>query len=251
MSLTISIVSHGHLSLVRELLRDLESQSLTVPLEVILTLNIAGEELDRAEYPRLALRLIQNKTPKGFGANHNAAAAQATGEWLIVLNPDIRLEGPESLQRLLLHAADLPAFSICAPRIINQEGAQEDSVRALLTPWSLVRRARGQRHAQDATEPARKGRPFYWFAGMFLLVRQADFLGLDGFDERYFLYCEDFDLCARAVLAGGELHQVRSVSAIHHARRDSHRSRKHLKWHLESLFRVWTSSAFWQLLLSA
>ena len=92
----------------------------------------------------------------------------------------------------------------------------------------------------------RPGRPFYWLAGMFLMVRAAAFTAVGGFDERYFLYCEDYDLSARLFNAGYPIAQVQAARAVHDAQRDSHRSLRHLKLHVVSLLKVWTSVAFWR-----
>jgi GT2 family glycosyltransferase len=93
------------------------------------------------------------------------------------------------------------------------------------------------------------GQPFYWLAGMFLLARADAFQAVGGFDERFFLYCEDYDLCARFYGAGYALASVPAASAVHDAQRDSHRAFKYLRWHVGSLLKVWTSRAFWRVTL--
>jgi len=165
-----------------------------------------------------------------------------------VLNPDIRVPSEQAVEQLLAVAtrADIPP--VVAPHVVAPSGTTEDAVRAFLTPASLLRRALGARRPEHTEVPARLGGPFYWFAGMCLLIEREHFLKLRGFDERFYLYCEDFDFCARHVLEGGELIHAKHVTVIHAARRDSHRSLRHLKWHLGSLARVWTSVAYWRLL---
>jgi len=67
---------------------------------------------------------------------------------------------------------------------------------------------------------------------------------MGGFDERYFMYCEDVDLCLRLRLAG--LRLVRApVSVVHAGRGASRRSAVHLAWHVRSLLRLWCSRSFW------
>jgi N-acetylglucosaminyl-diphospho-decaprenol L-rhamnosyltransferase len=63
------------------------------------------------------------------------------------------------------------------------------------------------------------------------------FRELRGFDERYFLYYEDVDLCRRLRKRGYEVVLVPSASAVHDARRESHRNLRHLSWHLASIAR--------------
>jgi GT2 family glycosyltransferase len=85
-----------------------------------------------------------------------------------------------------------------------------------------------------------------WIAGMFMVVSSSAFHLVGGFDEGLRLYCEDFDLCARLRLAAYRLKVVDTVSATHLAQRASRRSPRHLRWHLQSLLRVWTTPVFWR-----
>jgi GT2 family glycosyltransferase len=84
-----------------------------------------------------------------------------------------------------------------------------------------------------------------WVGGMFMLLRRDVFETLGGFDERYFLYYEDVDLCARLWSAGMRVMQLRQVSVIHLARRSSHRSLRYLVIHLVSMSRYFLSGSFW------
>ena len=70
-----------------------------------------------------------------------------------------------------------------------------------------------------------------WVAGMFMLFRKDVYAELAGFDERYFLYYEDVDLCWRLRKRGLDVRLVPTVSATHDARRQSRRSVRHLRWH--------------------
>lgn len=231
--LTVSIVSHGHGLLVEALLADLAALPVPRP-RVILTLNLAEEDIPMTDVAGLDVTRIVNDVPKGFGANHNAAFARNTSPWFCILNPDVRLPAPP-FARLIAAAGSRVA--LVAPRIVAADGRDEDAVRANLTPWSLIARHLGGRR-NDGTGA------FRWLAGMFMLVRADAFVAVGGFDARFFLYCEDYDLCARLVLAGYRLMLDRDVAVIHDARRDSRRSARHLYWHLASLARVWTSRAF-------
>ena len=76
-----------------------------------------------------------------------------------------------------------------------------------------------------------------WVAGMFMLFRSQDFARLGGFDEAFFLYYEDVDICVRAWKQGMKIVACPQVSVVHDARRDSHRSARHIRWHLASMVR--------------
>ena len=85
---------------------------------------------------------------------------------------------------------------------------------------------------------------------MCLVVNAQAWRAVQGFDERFFLYCEDYDLCARLYNAGYSLVVDDATCVVHDAQRDSHRSSRHLRWHLESLAKVWLSAAFWRVVLA-
>jgi GT2 family glycosyltransferase len=85
-----------------------------------------------------------------------------------------------------------------------------------------------------------------WIPGLFMLFRSDAYRQVEGFDERFFMYGEDFDICARLRLAGWKLQIAEQLQARHDARRASHRSKRHLYWHVTSLLKVWSSAAFWR-----
>lgn len=232
------------------LLRDLCALPSCRDARVVVTLNIKDEPFDASTFAPLSIDVIRNTVPKGFGANHNAAHARVTDDctWFGILNPDLRL--PEDPFSALLDAArDRLDVAMIAPRIIGSSGRPEDAVRGNLTLPSLIRRSLGHRVAEQAHGPSVSRHPFYWLAGMFMLVKSKTFAEVGGFDERLFMYCEDYDLCARLYTAGHGILSVGNAFAIHDAQRDSHRSFKHLSWHVQSLLRVWCSAPFWSIVL--
>jgi N-acetylglucosaminyl-diphospho-decaprenol L-rhamnosyltransferase len=244
---TFSIVSHGHGPLLDGLLRQLAARASLAETRTIVTLNLGDEVFDASRYPALRLEVVRNAVPKGFGANHNAAFRRCDTAWFAVLNPDLRLTAEEPFTRLLRAAEAQRRVGIIAPRVLDANDQAEDSVRANLTPCSLVRRRLlGQRAPLDAQRPAHQGAPFFWLAGMCLLINAEALRQVGGFDERFFLYCEDYDLCARMYNAGFAIVLEPEARVIHQAQRDSHRSLKHLRWHVSSLLKVWCSAAFWR-----
>lgn len=243
--LTLSVVSHGHGPLLRNLLGDLSACEGLDRALVVVTLNLAGEAFDPGAWPALHIEVIRNGTPRGFGANHNAAFERCRTPWFAILNPDLRIPDRACFTTLLAAAQAAPSLGLLAPVVCNVDGHEEDSVRLNLTLPSLLSRHRRCPPAGTRT-PTRPGQPFYWLAGMFLLADASTFRRVGGFDERFFLYCEDYDLSARIYIAGRVLAQLRTVRVIHDARRDSHRSARHLRMHIASLLKVWASAAFWK-----
>ena len=83
-----------------------------------------------------------------------------------------------------------------------------------------------------------------WVAGMFMVFRRETFAAVGGFDERYFLYYEDVDLCTRLALAGKRVVYCPAVEAIHDARRERHRSPQYFRYHVASMLRFFCSAPF-------
>jgi len=231
--ITVSIISHRHRELIPALLEELSAcQSVS---SVIVTRNIPEAAIafnhDRSSW----LRMIDNDTPQGFGANHNQAFKQVDTEYFAVLNPDIRLSNDPF--PALIRALDEPGCQLAAPAVVNPAGQQEDSARVFPTFSGLLAKALGRDDGRIHYTPGDSCLPVPWVAGMFMLFRSEDFARLGGFDERFYLYYEDVDLCARVAAAGGRVMLCPSVSVVHDARRESHRNLRFLRWHLASLSR--------------
>ncbi len=176
--------------------------------------------------------------PNGFGANHNAAFEQCKSDYFCVLNPDIRID-ENPFPKLIAELAD-PHVGVVAPRILNPAGNVEDSARHFPKPGFLVRKLFGLAGGPDYTVTPTVISPD-WVAGMFMLCRARVFAEVQGFDERYFLYYEDVDLCRRLRKRGYDVRMLPSVSAVHDARRQSRRNLRHLRWHLSSILRYFLS----------
>jgi GT2 family glycosyltransferase len=76
-----------------------------------------------------------------------------------------------------------------------------------------------------------------WVAGMFVAFKRAAFEAVDGFDERYFMYMEDVDICRRLNEAGWLTVVQPQVSVVHAAQRASRKNVQHLRWHVASAIR--------------
>ena len=235
-TIVISVVSHQQGSLVAKLLSDIDTYWDTQNISLILTVNVP-EDLPFSEadfsFPILTVR---NEQPKGFGANHNSAFKLSHGELFCVINPDIRARR-DPLPGLCRTLARRTRLSLVAPRIQSPDGHVEDSARRVITPRRILQRALGRgratEYAMDDQEPLHPD----WVAGMFMLVHSQAFARVGGFNERYFMYCEDADLCVRLWFTGRGVAVDADSEVVHAARRASHSSIKHLYWHVSSLLR--------------
>lgn len=237
---TVSIVSHRQWALARPLVEQLGRICRGTVARIVLTLNLP-EDVDIDPDVGIPVDIVRNASAKGFGANHNAAFARCITPWFLVLNPDIRLDTGNDVPGALVAAARTDA-GLLAPRIREPGRVAPEPYRELLSPRELVRRRLPG--YQPPASPA-------WVAGMFMLVRRDAFAEVHGFDERFFMYCEDFDLCARLQLAGWALQVEPGQSVLHEAQRASHASLRPLAWHVASLLRLWSTPAYWRFTAAA
>ncbi len=233
--ISISIVSHGQGNLVGEVLGDLARIGESVRIEVILTKNLPESLPFSVEDFQYSLRVIENIVPKGFGANHNAAFQLAVGEWFCVLNPDIRM--PENRFPILLKEIERQQAAVIAPAVLSPTGKIEDSIRRFPTPISLVGKMLGRGGGQYSFEVGDETFAADWVGGMFMLFRAEDYRRVGGFDEGFFLYYEDVDICTRLWKAGRAVLACPKAQVIHDARRASRRNLRYMRWHAGSMAR--------------
>ena len=242
--LTISIISHGHGMQVARLLMQLGRLPYAVLANVMLTVN--APRLDAgivyADSPlaaRLNLKLIRNAAPLGFSANHNQAFAHCTSRYFCVMNPDIEL--PDALAAIqgLLTALAPVRVGLAYPLQVDTQGEALDFARELVMPASLFKRyINGERFFN-----AKADAPADWVSGSLMVFKSSVYAQLGGFDERYFLYCEDVDICLRTQLAGYTMERSSAV-VVHDTQRRTLKSARHLAWHVRSLWRLWRSQAY-------
>ncbi|MDD5333369.1 MAG: glycosyltransferase [Rhodoferax sp.] len=241
--ISISVVSHAQITLVAELLRGLEAHCRDSRFELILTLNrdeTLPFALDSFSYP---IKLLRNGSHKGFGANQNQAFSHASGRNFCVINPDIRLASNPF--PALLSSLDNSSVGVVAPLVMNENGQLEDSARRFPTPFRILGKLFGRGWGPDYVVDAAPVCPD-WVGGMFMLFPRHVFERLGGFDEGYFLYYEDVDICARLRLRGQEARLCPGACVVHQAQRHSHRNFRYLAWHLRSMLRFFLSSVYWQ-----
>ena len=229
--ITVSIVSHGHRDLVKDVLHDLAG--FPEISSVVLTLNIPEEIPVFPSEIQSKLILISNDKPKGFGANHNAAFELSTTPYYCVLNPDVRMR-TNPFNDLVSAMVENHA-AMAAPLVMNSNGAIEDSIRKFPTPARLFAKAIFK--VKSVYSISDKEMLLFpdWVAGMFMLFESKAFANLHGFDESFFLYYEDVDICARMRKQGMRLAVCPNVAVVHDAQRASHRNTKYLYWHICSM----------------
>jgi len=241
--ISISVISHNQAQLVSLLLDDIEKYSEPA-IEVILTSNISEVLSFKPVQYRFPLRVVKNVRARGFAANHNSAFGIARGRYFCVINPDVRFA--EDPFPSLIEMLQSSSVGVVAPAVIDPGGNVEDHARKFPTPLSILKKAFFRTNPIGNSVPSINTTPD-WVAGMFMMFRSETFRDIRGFDERYFLYYEDVELCARLSSAGQGIRVCPDVKVIHEARRQSHREWRYFRWHLASMARFFLSRTFWSI----
>lgn len=228
---SLSVVSHGQGGMVNDLLGDVARYSPN--LDLLLTCNVPEQTAISSE-GLTSVRCFDNASAQGFGANHNAAFRHCDSPFFCVANPDVRLVR-NPFTELIACMAD-PRVGLVAPRVLDPSGSPEDSARYFPTPASLAAKLH---HLGEGRYPVAGEAPLAvdWVAGMFMFFRAEAFRDVGGFDDRFFLYYEDVDICARLWKAGWKVMLHPGVSVIHAAQRTSRRNLRYMAWHLSSMTR--------------
>jgi GT2 family glycosyltransferase len=233
--ITISIVSHEQAELASLLLRDIARLGRD-DLQILYTMNVP-EPLP-AEAADSPITVVRNASPHGFARNHNAAFRAAQASYFCVLNPDLRIHADPF--PALLPLFDEPRVGAASPSIVDASGRAEDHARRFPTFRSLAAKLVRADLDLDYEE---SGQPFSpdWIAGMFMLFRRSAFQEVGGFDERYFLYYEDIDICRRLRRSGYDIRVTPSARTTHNARRASRHNVKYMLSHARSMLRYFTT----------
>lgn len=242
----LSIVSHGQCHLVKGLLQDLDALGSKERIQVTLTLNIPESEVFDAADFSFPIVVIDNVQPQGFGQNHNQAFLHPSNKevrkYFFVINPDVRIT-QDVFSELVLQLDSASEVGVVAPIVVNNEGELEDSIRTLPTPWIILKKFFGYKEYHSIANRTSVFKPD-WIAGMFMGFRSDMFQDIQGFDDKFFLYYEDVDICSRLWLDGFQVQVNPQLSIIHNAQRDSHRNFKYLKWHFGSMLRFFFSNVY-------
>jgi hypothetical protein len=222
---SIIIVSWNVCDLLRQCLR-----SLPEGAEVIVVDSASGDgtpEMVAREFP--GVHLSASRENLGYSKGNNVGLAAATGEYLFILNPDTVVE-PGALDRLGQYLDAHPRVAVVGPQLVYGDGQLQSSRRRFPTPWSAIFESTW---LQDYAPPGMLDRLYArdlppdqavevdWVAGAALLLRREAYRQVGGFDEGFFMYSEELDLCKRLKAAGWSIAHEPAGRVIHYEGRSS------------------------------
>ena len=219
---TVSIVNHGNRDAVLRSLEALrDDDGRRSQLEVVVVDNASEDgsvDAVRATHP--GVRVVANAHRLGFGANHNRAVAAAHGRHLLLLNDDTVVPAG-TIDRLVAYLDRHAHVGVVAPRVVDATGATHDSAWALPSVGVDLLQAATLHRLPAPQSRGVVARRVGWAMGCCLLVRASAFRAAAGFDEGFYMYSEEIDLCARLAAAGWETHWLPSAAVVHEGQRST------------------------------
>ncbi|HEU0050596.1 MAG TPA: glycosyltransferase family 2 protein [Patescibacteria group bacterium] len=216
---------------VRHLLRGLADAMPVFPFEFFLVDNGSEDETVnwvRERFPWV--QVIASSRNLGLSAANNLALKQAQGEYIMHLNPDLTIF-PGELEKWIAWMQTHPEIGISGPRLLNPDGTDQDSCYRFPRLWIPIYRRtifgrtpwgkRAVHHYLMKDMDREKEQDVDWVLGAAMCMRHELVKKIGGFDERFFLYFEDTDLCRQAWKNGSRVSYTPAAKFSHYHRRES------------------------------
>ncbi len=191
MKLSIILVNFKNPLFLKKCLESINKNSFK-NLEIIIV-NNEEDQLKLKAFSQLKITIIENKKNLGFGKACNIGTKKAQGKYLFFLNPDTELL-TENFSSILKEFEKNPEIGIIGTQIIEKNKNQPQ-------PWTCGKKTSFLRilFKNSINKPWNKKIPTSvdWVSGTSFFIKKTDFQKLKGFDEKFFMYFEDQDLCLR------------------------------------------------------
>lgn len=211
--LSIIIVNYQSDNYLKGCLASIFKQNLEVVFEVIVVNNDLPEKLKEIREKFPAVLWVEARKNIGFGAGCNLGASQSQGDWLLFLNPDTELKS--RLLPIKDYLEKNQEVGAVGAKILKTNGKiQEWSAGAEISSWNLIRNNLGLTKGKALWE-SQQPRETFWVSGAALFIPRKIFLETGKFDENFFMYFEDNDLCLRIRKGGKKVVYFPLVTILH------------------------------------
>jgi|TARA_B110000908_G_scaffold8787_2_gene10867 GT2 family glycosyltransferase len=238
--LLISIVSYGtSKSDISNVISKLSLDETELSYDILIVDNMGSSELS-SFCKSINISYVFPGKNLGFGSGHNFASKYYNHSFAyhLILNPDVFI-GPDTIQHSLQFLNNNLHASLVSPKLLNSDGSIQNICRLLPSPKSLMKRfflkllSLQYINEEDNFNLSNKPISVPSMHGACFFVRAEYFNQINGFDDLYFLYVEDIDLC-RKMSALGDIIYLPTCSAIHAHAQGSYKNFSLFKYHLKS-----------------
>ncbi|MFA5993513.1 MAG: glycosyltransferase family 2 protein [Parcubacteria group bacterium] len=207
---SIIIVNYKSQQYLAKCIASIQSAFKGVEIEIIIVNNDREEKLIELENDYPSIKIIHTQKNIGFGRAHNLGAAEAKGRYLLLINPDTEVifAEPESIFEKMRKQ---PELGIIGLKIVNEKHERQ--------PWTVGFREVDLydliQNNLNLLKRVNKKQSVFWVSGAAFIIEKVLFNQLGGFDENFFMYFEDVDLCKRARGAGRKIESSDAVVVRH------------------------------------
>lgn len=236
MELSIIIVNYNVKEFLQNLLHSIEKASLNISHEIIIVDNASDDgsvELIRDKFP--SVKLIANTENLGFGKANNQALEIAKGKYLLLINPDA-IVSEDTFDKMIRFFEDNPEAGLAGCKILNPDGTLQLACRRSFPgPWTSFCKVTGLSNLFPKSKLFARYNLTYLdedqtyevdaISGSFMMMKKETYDKVGGFDEEFFMYGEDLDLCYRIQQEGFKVYYVHTTQIIHYKGESTKRSR--------------------------
>lgn len=231
MKLSITIVNYNQKYFPKFCVEALQKSKVNFDYEIIFCDNASHDDSIvylREMAKKGQIKLTEPHKNLGYGAGNNLAAKHAKGEYILILNADITVE-VDTLQKLIDYMDEHKEIGMIGPKLVYNNGEIQPSCRRNVTLFDLFIKRTFLRKIWPFKK--RYNKYIMWdfdhdkvqevdlITGAFMLMPKHVFDEIKGFDERYFLFMEDFDLCRKTTKAGYKVVYYPKATATHYHKR--------------------------------
>ena len=203
-----------------------------VPFEFIAVDNASTENVSLGYLKKASdnglVDLVRSKKNLGFGGGNNLGAAQARGKYILILNPDIFV-AEDSVKKMVEYMEKHPDVGILGPKLVYPDDKVQDSCRRHMKFSDLVIKRTSLKKVPGFKRRVAKytmedfdhsvTQEVDLLVGACFIIPRKVYEEVGGFDERYFLFMEDFDLCREIAKTGKKVVYYPEVSVTHNHKR--------------------------------
>ncbi len=233
--LSIIVVNYNVKEFLLNMLDSVRKAAKTISAEIIVVDNASDDgsiESIKEKFP--SVKLIVNKKNIGFGAANNIAMMHASGKYFIIINPDTIVREDTFIKMISFFEAN-PAVGIAGCKVLNSDGTLQLACRrGFPGPWTSFTKVMGLSTLFPKSKLFARYNLTYLdenktyevdaVSGAFMMMRKEVYDRIGGFDQEFFMYGEDLDLCYRTQQAGYKVYYVHSTEIIHYKGESTKRS---------------------------
>ena len=213
MDISVIIINYKSERFLEECIASLELALRDISYEIIIVNNDSVILEDILKPKTQNLRILNRKANDGFAKACNAGAKISNGKFLFFLNPDTKVH-PENISALFSTLSE-EGTGVSAPRLILPNGKPQPwSNGRAITFWTLLGNNLGLAKNKNASLTD-QSHETDWVSGAALAIPKKLFAMHNGFDENFFMYFEDIDLCRRVKMSGYKILSLPQIEVLH------------------------------------